>query len=455
MKNPFNNLICLAVLIITLSCSNSSDDSPTSEPIKIPEAIMASFDYTISPTDAYVLILNNTTTYPLPYTGTWDFGNGTKAITDITGVKEVRYSTAGSYTISLTVSSDDTTNTATKEIIVNDGGICLNAVCNDLNTTGLKDAAKTFSVGTITRSSYISAGGRHTEILKEEFNNLTSEYEMKMNVMYPSQGNYNFSAGDAIVNFAQVNGMNVHGHALIWHNATPSWVENFSGTNAEFESMIEDYITTTLKHYKGKVRSWDVVNEALEDGSGHPLRNSIFRQKMGDNYVKKCFQFARNADPDVMLFYNDYNMASSATKRKAMFNLVDELGDLIDGIGAQMHISYNRPSTSSIQAVADGTVSRGLKLHFAELDIRTNPEKDANVSELSATKASAQKDKFKEVVKIYNAIPLDNKFALTTWGVRDNESWLLDFWGVPDWPLMFDENYNKKAAYEGFLEGLE
>ena len=127
------------------------------------------------------------------------------------------------------------------------------------------------------------------------------------------------------LSFAQANDMNVHGHALIWHNATPSWVQNFAGTDAEFEAMVKDYITTTVTRYKGKVRSWDVVNEAFEDGVVIPLRNSVFRQKMGDDYIKKCFQFARDADPDVLLFYNDYNMASSATKRTAMFNLVDEL----------------------------------------------------------------------------------------------------------------------------------
>jgi endo-1,4-beta-xylanase len=278
---------------------------------------------------------------------------------------------------------------------------------------------------------------------------------MKMNVMYPSQGSYNFSAGDVIVGFAQANSMNVHGHALIWHSATPSWVENFAGTNAEFEAMVENYITTTVNHFKGKVRSWDVVNEALEDGTGHPLRNSVFRQKMGDDYVKKCFQFARNADPTALLFYNDYNMASSPTKRAAMFALVDNLGNLCDGVGAQMHISYNGPSAANIQAVADGTVSRGKKLHFSELDIRTNPEKNASLTSLSSDRANSQKAKFKEVVKIYNSIPLANKFALTVWGLKDNESWLIDFHGVPDWPLMFDKDYNKKPAYFGFLEGLE
>jgi len=324
---------------------------------------------------------------------------------------------------------------------------------NGLET--LKETATTFAVGMITRASYINGGGQHTQILKDEFSSVTSEYEMKMNVMYPSQGNYNFNAVDAIVNFAVTNNLYVHGHALIWHGATPDWVTDFSGTDAEFEAMVEDYITTTVKRYKGKVRSWDVVNEAIDDGSGNPLRNSVFRQKMGNDYIQKCFQWARNADPNAILFYNDYNMAASSSKRAAMFDIVDGLGNLIDGVGVQMHISYNAPLANDIQAVVDGTVTRGLKLHFSELDIRTNPEQDANVTSLSSTKAIQQQAKYKEVVQIYNSIPLDNKFALTVWGLRDNESWLLDFWGVPDWPLLFDEDYNKKRAYKGFLEGLK
>jgi len=334
----------------------------------------------------------------------------------------------------------------------------IDSPCKGLCGTGsetLKESATTFAVGMITRASYINGGGQHTEILKDEFSSVTSEYEMKMNIMYPSQGTYNFNAADAIVNFAVANNIHVHGHALIWHGATPDWVTNFSGTDAEFEAMVEDYITTTVTRYKGKVRSWDVVNEAIDDGSGNLLRNSVFRQKMGNDYIQKCFQWARNADPNAILFYNDYNIAISSSKRAAIFDLVDDLGNLIDGVGAQMHISYNEPLAHDIQAVVDGTVSRGLKLHFSELDIRTNPEQDANLTSLSSTKANLQQVKYKEVVQIYNSIPLDNKFALTVWGLRDNESWLLNFLGVPDWPLLFDEDYNKKRAYQGFLEGLQ
>nr|WP_252737043.1 endo-1,4-beta-xylanase [Zobellia galactanivorans] len=154
------------------------------------------------------------------------------------------------------------------------------------------------------------------------------------------------------------------------------------------------------------------------------------------------------------MFYNDFNIASSSGKRAAIFDLVDHLGNLIDGLGAQMHISIDNPSAVDIQAVVDGAVSRGLKLHFSELDIRTNLENDKNLSSLSAEKAARQKAKFKEVVNIYNAVPPENKFGITVWGLRDNESWLVDFYGVPEWPLLFDGNYNKKQAYDGFLEGL-
>ena len=449
-----NKLILLLVTTMLLfSCSNDDGDSVFDTEDVLPQTVQASFSYTISTSDPYVLQLNNTTSAPVQYQSFWDYGLGDGVASDETGIVEVRYNETGEYIVKLYVIYDGVTAQANKTIKVDENGICPNGFCGSASNESLKAAATTFSAGTITRSAWVTGGGQHTEILKKEFNNLTSEYEMKMNVMYPSEGNYDFSAADAIVEFAMANDMNVHGHALIWHNATPSWVQNFSGTNAEFEAMVEDYITTTMTRYKGKVRSWDVVNEALEDGSGNPLRNSVFRQKMGDDYIKKCFQFARNADPDVLLFYNDYNMASSSGKRGAMFELVDSLGDLIDGVGGQMHISYNGPSASQIQSLADGVVSRDLKLHFSELDIRANPNGDQ--TSLTSQRADEQRAKYKEVVKIYNSIPLDNKFALTVWGVRDNESWLIDFWENTDWPLLFDKNYNKKSAYFGYLEGLQ
>ena len=453
-----NNSLCstlkmLPLFLLFISCGGEDgNDGPIIIP---PTKVQAVFEMSIAATDQNVLLLDNKTEGTGDFKSEWDFGQGGGLVLDQAGIEEVRFDDDGTFNVRLIVTNDAGLTVDSKTVVVDNasGGICPNGDCGSTNASILKDAATTFLVGNVTRSSRINSGGQHTSTLETYFSSITAEYEMKMNIMYPSEGNYDFTAADVIVNYGESNGINVHGHALIWHNATPDWVNNFSGTDAEFEAMVEDYITTTVTRYKGKVKSWDVVNEAIDDSGGNPLRNSVFRQKMGDDYIKKCFQWARNADPDALLFYNDYNMAASSGKRAAMFALVDNLGDLVDGVGAQMHISYNGPSQSNIQAVADGTVSRGLKLHFSELDIRANPNND--ISSLTNARAEAQKAKYKEVVEIYNAIPLDNKYALTIWGIRDNESWLIDFWGHTDWPLIFDDSYNKKSAYDGFIEGLQ
>lgn len=453
MKNlKITKLLALFVLIVIASCS--SDDGEVIFNGGSQTLVQASFTYTISDTNPNLILLNNTTQGQGAFTSEWDFGNGEAYVMDEPGLEEVSFSQEGQYEIRLIVTNSAGFTVASEIIRVDENGVCPNSICGSVDPSSLKGSAVGFSIGTAVRDSRLS--GQYDEVLQRDFNNLTSEFQMKMDVMYPAQDNYNFGPADAIVNYGVNNGMDIHGHALIWHNSTPNWVENFSGTDAEFEAMIEDYITTVLERYKGKVRSWDVVNEAIEDGSNE-LRNSVFRQRMGDDYIQKCYQFARNADPDVLLFYNDYNMASDSGKRAAMFDIVDTLNalDLIDGIGAQLHISYNGPSRSDIQAVVNGTVSRNLLMHFAELDIRTNPEGDNNVTALSSERAIAQSDKYKELAEIYNAIPLANKFALTVWGLKDNESWLLDFWGVPDFPLLYDANFDTKPAYQGFLEGLQ
>ncbi|MGB3468152.1 MAG: endo-1,4-beta-xylanase [Cyclobacteriaceae bacterium] len=318
--------------------------------------------------------------------------------------------------------------------------------------TPLKSVAD-FNVGMAVRAGRLN--GLHEQILIREYDQITSEFEMKMNIMYPSEGNFNFTQADATVDWAVANGLDVHGHALIWHAATPSWVENFSGTDAEFEVMVEDYIKTTVTRYKGKVKSWDVVNEAFEDNTGQ-LRNSVFRQRMGDGYIEKCYQWTREADPDVLIFYNDYNMVVDPTKRGAAINMVKDFLDRgvpVDGFGFQMHISHNGPSKELIASTSQEVVDMGILLHFSELDVRANPNND--LSMLTEERAISQQQKYKEVVEVYNAIPAENKFALTVWGLKDDETWLTSFWGHIDWPLMYNADFSFKKAHTGFLEGLE
>ncbi|WP_282086279.1 endo-1,4-beta-xylanase [Aquimarina algiphila] len=455
MKN-FRIYKLLVFLIILVISSCGSDDEVIYVSPSGTQLVQASFTYSISATDPNVILLNNTTQGSGEFKSEWNFGTGDELVLDQPGLEELRLNGAGSYTIKLYVTNAAGFTEASETVRVDEDGVCPSNICGGIDPSSLKGAAVGFSVGTIVRDNRLT--GMHDEVIRRDFNNITSEYQMKMDVMYPSQGTYDFGPADAIVDYGVANGIDVHGHALIWHNSTPDWVENFAGTDAEFEDMIRDYIRTVLERYKGKVRSWDVVNEAIADGSNE-LRfdDSVFRRRMGADYIEKCFQMARDVDPDVLLFYNDYNMASDSGKRAAMFAIADRLKalNLIDGIGAQLHISYNGPARSEIQAVVDGTVSRNLLMHFAELDIRTNPEENSSVTALSSERALLQKDKYKELAEIYTDIPTANKFAFTVWGLKDNESWLLDFWGVPDFPLLFDSNFDPKPAYQGVIEGFQ
>ncbi len=323
--------------------------------------------------------------------------------------------------------------------------------------------ANPFFVGMAIKANQLDSGSKYDAILKNEFSSISAEYEMKMNPISISSGVYNWTAADKIVAYGNANGINVHGHALVWHLAVPDWLTNFSGTDAEFAAEVKKYITDVVTHYAGKVKSWDVVNEAVDDNSGN-LRNTIFLQRMGPNYIKDCFKWARDAanaagDTNLLLFYNDYATSTNIPKQNKMFSIVDDLktSNLIDGVGYQMHNTYLSPTKTQIETDINRAVAKGLKIHISELDIQVNPAND--ITTFTNERRLAQKEKYKEIVKIYNALPAANKYALTVWGMKDNESWIpystdLNHPGN-DWPLLYDSNFALKSAHTGFLEGLD
>ena len=323
--------------------------------------------------------------------------------------------------------------------------------------------ANPFFVGMAIKANQLDSGSKYDAILKNEFSSISAEYEMKMNPISISSGVYNWTAADKIVAYGNANGINVHGHALVWHLAVPDWLTNFSGTDAEFAAEVKKYITDVVTHYAGKVKSWDVVNETVDDNSGN-LRNTIFLQRMGPNYIKDCFKWARDAanaagDTNLLLFYNDYATSTNIPKQNKMFSIVDDLktSNLIDGVGYQMHNTYLSPTKTQIETDINRAVAKGLKIHISELDIQVNPAND--ITTFTNERRLAQKEKYKEIVKIYNALPAANKYALTVWGMKDNESWIpfntdLNHPGN-DWPLLYDSNFALKSAHTGFLEGLD
>jgi endo-1,4-beta-xylanase len=323
--------------------------------------------------------------------------------------------------------------------------------------------ANPFFIGMAVKASQLTNGSGYDVILKNEFSSISAEYEMKMDPISTASGVYNWTAADQIVAYGNANDINVHGHALVWHNAVPQWLKDFPGTDAEFALEVKKYITDVVTHYAGKVKSWDVVNEAADDNGGN-MRNTIFLQRMGPNYIKDCFQWARNAanaagDTSLLLFYNDYATSTNIPKQNRVFSIIDDLktSNLIDGIGFQMHNTYLSPTKAQIETDINRAVAKDLKIHISELDIQVNQFND--ITSFTNERRLLQKEKYKEIVKIYNALPAVNKYALTVWGMKDNESWIpysteLNHVGN-DWPLLYDANFNIKSSHTGFLEGLD
>ena len=323
--------------------------------------------------------------------------------------------------------------------------------------------ANPFFVGMAVKASQLTNGSQYDVILKNEFSSISAEYEMKMDPISTASGVYNWTVADKIVAYGNANDINVHGHALVWHNAVPQWLKDFSGTDAEFALEVKKYITDVVTHYAGKVKSWDVVNEAADDNGGN-MRNTIFLQRMGPNYIKDCFKWARDAanaagDTSLLLFYNDYATSTNIPKQNRVFTIVDDLkaSNLIDGVGFQMHNTYLSPTKAQIETDINRAVAKGLKIHVSELDIQVNQFND--ISTFTNERRLAQKEKYKEMVKIYNALPAANKYALTIWGMKDDESWIpysteLNHVGN-DWPLLYNSNFAIKSSHTGFLEGLD
>jgi endo-1,4-beta-xylanase len=310
----------------------------------------------------------------------------------------------------------------------------------------LRDAARSAGklVGAAVQSSLLG-DGRYSGVLSRHFNYLTAEYEMKWDPIERTRGTNDFGGGDAIVSYALGNGMQVKGHALIWHGSVPSWVNGLS--SADLRVAFENHIRSVAEHFRGRVYAWDVVNEAVaDDGSG--LRDTVFRQKLGDQYIADAFRIARQADPQALLFYNDYGGEGLNQKSNRIFELVQNLraqGVPIDGVGLQMHITAsNPPSTASVASNMQRLAAIGLSVNISEMDVR--------VRDLPAqTKLETQRSVYRSIAAVCVAEPRCD--GITFWGFTDAYSWIDAQFGADD-PLLFDEQYGAKPAYYGVLDAL-
>jgi len=297
-------------------------------------------------------------------------------------------------------------------------------------------------VGTAVQTSLLG-GAQYGTVLAREFNYLTAEYEMKWNIVEPSRGSMNLGPGDAIVGYAASNGMRVKGHTLIWHGSVPSWLDALPA--ADLRTEFERYIRDVMVHYRGRVHAWDVVNEAVAD-NGASLRDTLFRQKLGDDYIGDAFRLARAADAEALLFYNDYGGEGLNAKADRIYALLQDLlskGVPIDGVGLQMHISAtSRPPIASIAENMRRLAALGLIVHISEMDVRIN-----NASGTDQARLEAQRAAYRDVVGTCMMEPRCE--AVTFWGFTDAHTWL-----TGDRPLLFDAQYQPKPAFYGVLDAL-
>jgi endo-1,4-beta-xylanase len=327
----------------------------------------------------------------------------------------------------------------------------------DNNVTGkktLKEAAL-FPVGAAVTVNHLKEAAFSTTF-KENFSQLTAEYEMKMNAVWTSQNVFNWANSDYLVDYAVVNNMKIHGHTLLWYQSFPEWFKTASFDSLNFENSVKTYIQTFVGRYKGKFSSWDVANEIFADDGSLRVETIVYKTfKDPLAFYGRCFKYARISDPDVKLFYNDYNLILSSAKRLSVVKMVDRFkkdGYPIDGIGEQFHIVIGTSKTTVSNGITD-LVGTGLLIHFSELDIKVNKDKSDSYIFTDADQQK-QSDMYSTIVQIFETMPQGQKYAITTWGVTDKYTWLLSFWHPKEYPLLLDNNYNRKKAYNGFISGL-
>lgn len=331
----------------------------------------------------------------------------------------------------------------------------------------LKKAYKNdFYIGTALDQSQIEeSNAAVTTFISNQFNAITPENIMKSMFIHPEKDKFDFSLSDKYVAFGKKHKMFIHGHTLIWHSQLSPWMAQIKDSATMAQAMTH-HINTIVKKYKGRIKSWDVVNEALNENG--TLRKSVFLDTYGKDFLTHAFKLAAKADPKTELYYNDYNLCQ-ATKRQAAVELVKNLqksGAKIDGVGEQGHWNLTSPTIDEIEKTILDFSALGVKVAFTELDISVLPNPwdvvgaDVNQKSAASEKMNPYPQSLPDSIQNQLATRYEAIFKLfikhkdkisriTFWGVNDAQSWLND-WpikGRSNYPLLFDRDSKPKKAY--------
>lgn len=344
--------------------------------------------------------------------------------------------------------------------------VALIALCSSLfskaqsDNKGLKDYYKNyFPMGVAVTPA--SLNGQEATLVLQQFNSLTPENAMKMGPIHPEENRYNWRDADSIVNFAQHHGLRVRGHNLCWHEQTPRWLFKDSAGNTVTKEVLlqrlKDHITAVVSRYKGKIYAWDVVNEAIDDDSTKFLRNSLWYQICGEDFIIKAFEYAHAADPNAILFYNDYN-TERPEKMERVYRLLKKLLDAhvpVNAVGLQGHWSIFEPKRQELENTIQKFASLGLKIQITELDMsvykwekNNRPKTTSDIDTYTAELEQKQAEQYKMVFDVFRKY---KKYitGVTFWNVSDHYTWLDNYpvRGRKNYPLLFDVNLQPKKAY--------
>ncbi|MCQ2253571.1 MAG: endo-1,4-beta-xylanase, partial [Bacteroidales bacterium] len=350
--------------------------------------------------------------------------------------------------------------------------------------TGLQDAYKDyFKIGVAINWRNVN-NPAEMDVVKKEYNSVTAENAMKPGELHPSKSEWKWGQADSIANWCRANGIKMRGHCLCWHSQFADWMFNkqvfnkqtgkwetlmkknkqtgkmepVPATKEEFYAELREHILTVVNRYKDIVYGWDVVNEAMADNvrkspwnpNPTPYRESRHYKLCGDEFIVKAFQFAHEADPDAILFYNDYNECDPG-KRDRIYDMVKKLqgeGAPITGIGMQGHYNIYGPSMEDVEAAIVKYSELVKTIHVTELDVRANEEMGGQLQfsqgtmEIKPYIKTLHSNMYNELFKVYRR-HADVIKCVTFWNVSDRDSWV----GVNNYPLLFDKDLKKKDGY--------
>ena len=333
-----------------------------------------------------------------------------------------------------------------------------------------------FLIGvSINRAQFFNEDPRGDAIIKAQFNSISPENILKWESVHPEPDTYDFTGPDQYVKFGEENHMAIIGHTLVWHNQTPRWVfQDAQGKPVSREVLLQrmhDHIATVVGRYKGRIKGWDVVNEAInEDGT---MRNSPWRKIIGDDYIEKAFQFAHEADPNAELHYNDYSL-ENLPKRNGVIALVKKLkadGIPITAVGLQGHVKMDWPTPEQEDETIADFAKLGVKVMITELDVDVVPATQhnhtaditANARQTAGTYnytnglpdsvQQALAERYAGLFKVFLK-HRDVVSRVTFWDVTDGDSWLNSA-GRVNYPLLFDRAGQPKPAFYSVIKAAQ